>query len=337
MHSYDLTQWILFFFIYSFVGWIWESCYVSVKKRRWVNRGFMHGPMLPIYGSGALVILISTIGVRDNAALIFLLGMAGATVLEYVTGAVMERMFHVRYWDYSSQKLNLNGYVCLSSSLCWGFFSMLLVRIIHPPIESAVLKIPEAVCDIAAVVCLAAASVDFTQSFNEAMDLKRVLVQLEESREQIRKMQEKLRILPEEMLEDYRNRTAALRDDYRERAEELARKTLSKKEACLARINIKREEKLAQLEELSAKVESLLKEEIPSEISERVGSVIGTERRDALLAVRETLRKELRNTASRTDRNYLRIARHLRRNPTAVSTRFKDTMEEIRKALDTEK
>ena len=99
MHSYDLSQWVLFFFIYSFAGWIWESCYVSARKRRWVNRGFMHGPMLPIYGSGALVILVSTIGVRDNSALIFLMGMCGATVLEYVTGAVMERIFRVRYWD----------------------------------------------------------------------------------------------------------------------------------------------------------------------------------------------------------------------------------------------
>ena len=66
MHAYYLSQWVLFFFIYSFIGWVWESCYVSVRKRRWVNRGFMHGPMLPLYGSGALAVLVSTIGVREN-------------------------------------------------------------------------------------------------------------------------------------------------------------------------------------------------------------------------------------------------------------------------------
>ena len=186
MHSYQLTQWILFFFIYSFVGWCWESCYVSVRKHRWINRGFLHGPMLPIYGSGALVILISTIGVRENPWLIFLFGMLAATVLEYITGAVMERMFHVRYWDYSRQKLNLNGYICASSSLCWGVFSVLLVRIVHIPVERAVLDIPMFITDSAAFVLTVTASVDLTQSFNEAMDLKQVLAQLEESRERIR-------------------------------------------------------------------------------------------------------------------------------------------------------
>ena len=90
MHAYYLPQWVLFFFIYSFIGWVWESCYVSVRKRRWVNRGFMHGPMLPLYGSGALTVLVSTISVRENMALIFLLGMLAATVLEYFTGAAME-------------------------------------------------------------------------------------------------------------------------------------------------------------------------------------------------------------------------------------------------------
>ena len=197
MHAYYLTQWILFFFIYSFIGWVWESCYVSVRKRRWVNRGFLHGPMLPIYGSGALVILISTIGVRENPWLIFLFGMLAATVLEYITGAVMEKMFHVRYWDYSRQKLNLNRYICVSSSLCWGVFSVLLLRAVHIPVERAVLDIPMFITDGAALVLTVIMSVDLTQSFNEAMDLKQVLAQLEESKEQIGEMQEKLLQLEE--------------------------------------------------------------------------------------------------------------------------------------------
>ena len=203
MHAYYLPQWVLFFFIYSFIGWVWESCYVSVRKRRWVNRGFMHGPMLPLYGSGALTVLVSTISVRENMALIFLLGMLAATVLEYFTGAAMERLFHVRYWDYSNQKLNLHGYICVSSSLCWGCFSVLLVRVVHVPIETAVLRIPLAAAEGAALVLSVAAAVDLTQSFNEAMDLKRILSQLEESREQIRKLQERLKVAAEDAKEDY--------------------------------------------------------------------------------------------------------------------------------------
>lgn len=90
MYVYSLGQWLLFFFLYCFLGWVWESCYVSAKRRQWVNRGFLHGPMLPIYGTGAVIILLATIPVRDSLWLVFLLGMLAATALEYVTGAAMD-------------------------------------------------------------------------------------------------------------------------------------------------------------------------------------------------------------------------------------------------------
>ena len=199
MQEYDLSQWVLFFFLYSFLGWIWESCYVSVRKHRWVNRGFMHGPMLPLYGSGAMVVLIVTIPVRDNILLVFLMGMIGATILEYFTGITMERLFHVRYWDYRNLKFNVRGYICPLASLCWGAFSILMVKVVHIPFEHMVLLIPVTIADILAFVLTIAAAVDFTQSFNEAMDMKRILVQLEASKEQIQKMQERLKDASEEM------------------------------------------------------------------------------------------------------------------------------------------
>ena len=319
MHAYYLPQWVLFFFIYSFIGWVWESCYVSVRKRRWVNRGFMHGPMLPLYGSGAIVVLVSTIGVRENAALIFLLGMMAATVLEYFTGAAMERLFHVRYWDYSNQKLNLHGYICVTSSLCWGFFSVLLVRVVHVPVETAVLRIPLTVSEGAALVLSVAAAVDLTQSFNEAMDLKRILSQLEESREQVRKLQEKLKVAAEDAKEDYLRYS-----------EERSRKTLSRKAAYLERIDMKRQERRRQLEELSQRTEQLLREEIPS----RVGDLIGEERREELSALLQNIRREIGKMGERTDRSYLHAARHLWRNPTAVSERFRDALDELRKNME---
>lgn len=98
MRYYAVSQWLIFFFIYCFLGWIWECCYVSVRKHKWVNRGFLHGPFLPIYGSGAIVILISTIAVKDIVPLVFLLGMVSSTVLEFCTGCCMEKLFGVRYW-----------------------------------------------------------------------------------------------------------------------------------------------------------------------------------------------------------------------------------------------
>ena len=321
MHAYHLTQWVLFFFIYSSVGWIWESCYVSVRTHRWVNRGFMHGPMLPIYGSGALTVLISTISVRESVALTFLAGMLAATILEYITGAVMERLFHVRYWDYSDQKFNLNGYICVSSSLCWGAFSVLLVRVIHVPVETVVLKIPLTVTDGAALILSVAAAVDLTQSFNEAMDMKRILMQLEESKEQIRKLQERLKVAAEDAREDYRRYT-----------EERNQKKISRKAAFLERIDMRRRERRRQLDELSKKVEQLLRDELPSKVEE----LIGEERREELAALRRSIRQERRKMGERTDRSYLHAARQLWRNPTVVSERFRDALEELRKSMDSE-
>ena len=142
MHVYSAGQWVLLFFFYCFCGWVWESCYVSLCQRHWVNRGFLRGPLLPIYGSGAIIILFATLPVAGNLWLVWLLGMLAATALEYVTGAVMEALFKVRYWDYSDKKCNLNGYICLSSSIAWGFFSILLVRFIHPPIGRLLADVP---------------------------------------------------------------------------------------------------------------------------------------------------------------------------------------------------
>ena len=389
MQSYHLTQWVLFFFIYSFIGWVWECCFVSVRKRRWVNRGFMYGPMLPIYGFGALAVLISTIRVRDSIPLIFLFGMVGATLLEYVTGAVMERLFNVKYWDYSNQKFNLNGYICLTSSLGWGLFSVLLVKFVHVPIEGAVLKIPTIIAEGIAFVLTVAAAVDVTQSFNDAMDLKRILAQLEESKKQIRKIQEKLKVASEEFVEDYRQRAGEFVEDYRQRAgefvedyrrrveehvedyrgraEEMAEdyKKLaeehmdsyrqraeemvegykeeikvqkkkrreqinSRKEEYLARVHARREERQRLLARLSERAELLMKEEFTS----NVNKLNGEDKREEYAKIKKNISREMTKMHDRTDRSYIRAARHLKGNPTAVSKRFSEALAELRKHMD---
>ena len=378
MQSYHLTQWVLFFFIYSFIGWVWECCFVSVRKRRWVNRGFMYGPMLPIYGFGALAVLISTIRVRDSIPLIFLFGMVGATLLEYVTGAVMERLFNVKYWDYSNQKFNLNGYICLTSSLGWVLFSVLLVKFVHVPIEGAVLKIPTIIAEGIAFVLTVAAAVDVTQSFNDAMDLKRILAQLEESKKQIRKIQEKLKVASEEFVEDYRQRAGEFVEDYRRRVEEhvedyrgraeemaedykkLAEEHMdsyrqraeemvegykeeikvqkkkrreqinSRKEEYLARVHARREERQRLLARLSERAELLMKEEFTSKVDE----LIGEDKREEYAKIKKNISREMTKMHDRTDRSYIRAARHLKGNPTAVSKRFSEALAELRKHMD---
>lgn len=142
MYTYHLYQWLTFFYLYCFFGWIFESAYVSLRQRHFVNRGFLRIPMLPLYGSGAVMMLWVSIPVQDNRFLTWLSGVIGATLLEYVTGYIMELLFKIRYWDYSDQKYNLHGYICLSSSIAWGFLTIFMTHLIHKPIERAVLTLP---------------------------------------------------------------------------------------------------------------------------------------------------------------------------------------------------
>ena len=191
MYVYTPGQWALLFFFYCFCGWVWESCYVSAKQRQWVNRGFLHGPLLPIYGSGAIIILFVTLPVADHFWLVYLLGMLAATALEYVVGMVMEQLFKVRYWDYTKQPFNLNGYICLTSSLAWGFFSDLMVYVIHPPIDKLLHKLPALLVNPLAAVIAAAFIVDTVKSTKAAIDLREVLTRLTEENAELRKLAQK--------------------------------------------------------------------------------------------------------------------------------------------------
>ncbi len=186
---YTFSTWLFFFYFYCFLGWVWETCYVSVLKAKWVNRGFMRGPFLPIYGSGAIVVLIFTLPFRTNAGLVFLVGMTSATLLEYFTGVVMEKMFHVRYWDYSNRRLNLNGHICVTSSLAWGVFSVILTLYGHTLIERFVMRMNENLLEVMVFVLTVYISIDMAESVREAFNLKEVLLSLEESSEEFRHIQ----------------------------------------------------------------------------------------------------------------------------------------------------
>ncbi|MGI6008361.1 MAG: putative ABC transporter permease [Ruminococcus sp.] len=192
MYQYTAAQWMLCFYIYSFLGWCWESLYVSCLKKRWVNRGFMRGPFLPIYGSGALIMLIVSEPFKNNILLTYIAGMIGATLLELVTGAAMEALFRVRYWDYSRKKFNFKGYICLSSSLAWGAFTVLMNLFLHKPVNALLRWMPPSV----AVGCVAAVTVvggtDFVLSFIGALNLRNMLGRIERLKEEVAVLQHRL-------------------------------------------------------------------------------------------------------------------------------------------------
>lgn len=195
MYDYTIIQWLFFFYFYCFFGWVFESTYVSICKRKFVNRGFMRGPFLPIYGSGGIMMLVVSMPFQDSLILTYLAGCVGATALELVTGLLMEALFKVRYWDYSDQKFNYKGVICLSSTLAWGGLTIFMTEFLHKLVEKVVFRIPYQVVSIVTVILSVVILVDFTLSFKAALELRGVLVQLEKVKEEMERIQKRLDVL----------------------------------------------------------------------------------------------------------------------------------------------
>jgi uncharacterized membrane protein len=152
----------------------------------------MRGPFLPLYGSGAIVMLVVSAPVQDNILLVYFAGVIGATILEYGTGVTMEALFKVRYWDYSYKKYNIQGHICLSSSIAWGFLTILTTRYIHKPIESAILSIPMNILNNGTVFLTVLLVADFSVAFKAAIDLRDLLIKMEKAKLEMVHLQKRL-------------------------------------------------------------------------------------------------------------------------------------------------
>jgi uncharacterized membrane protein len=336
--SYTLDQWVLFFFFYCLCGWIWESCYVSARQHRWVNRGFLHGPLLPIYGSGAVIVLLATLRVQGSLPLIALLGLLAATVLEYCTGAAMERLFKVRYWDYSTQKCNLNGYVCLSSTLAWGVFSVLLVKVIHPPVAWLILRIPAVWSEPLVFVLVAGTTVDAVQSVRAALDLREILTKLTEENEDLRRLAKRAEVISAfagDDLRRFRERTEIGRLLFSEQVEgERARiqeerglHTLRREEQLDRLLSRRADARISALQTVSQTLQRALAE--LDERKELTGEALRA-RKQELTEALERLRDQEARVRTRTVRTYAQALRILQGNPSASAGRFSEALESLR-------
>lgn len=122
-----------YFFCYSFLGWVTEVAFHAVTQGKFVNRGFLNGPVCPIYGTGMVAVLLILGENISRAWLVFLVGVGLPTLIELITGWVLERFFHNKWWDYSSRRFNLKGYICLEFSILWGVAVLFAVEVVHPP------------------------------------------------------------------------------------------------------------------------------------------------------------------------------------------------------------
>lgn len=156
-------------------------------------------PLLPIYGFGAIIMLLVTLPFPGNYGIQFCLGIIAPTILEYVTGWGMEKLFKMRYWDYSNQKFNLNGYICLTSSIAWGFFTLFMTNFLHPPIEYIVVNIINPIADYILVIGTGILFIiDTIESAKAALDVGKALEKLTELRTQLDDVQVRVALLKAE-------------------------------------------------------------------------------------------------------------------------------------------
>ncbi len=300
MFGYSGFQWLFFFYMYCFFGWCFESTFVSLKSGKLVNRGFMRGPFLPLYGSGAIMMLVVSMPFRDNVLLTYIAGVIGATALEYVTGVVMEALFKVRYWDYSNRLLNFQGHICLRSSIVWGFFTILMTRVIHMPIEQMVLSIPARVMAWVTLLLTIYIVADFALSFKAALDLQDILVKIERAKEELERMQRRL-----DVIIAFNNEEKEVRRQ--ERGE--------RREFWMNEITAGLEQRFAAIKETLLRVPTAYGESVKEEIAELRGRFS------------EYLERQ------RSDSKILDFYKRnmIRNNPTMESRKYKNALEELKK------
>lgn len=301
MFQYKAFQWLFFFYLYCFFGWCFESAYVSLKSRKLVNRGFMRGPFLPLYGSGAIMMLVVSMPFQDHVVLTYIAGVIGATALEYVTGVTMEALFKVRYWDYSDQPFNFQGHICLGSSIAWGFLTILMTKVIHRPVEQFVMSIPGEVLfpvTMLLTVCIVA---DFTLSFKAAMELRDILIKMQRLREEVERLQRRL-----DAIIAFNN---AEKEQRRQEGE-----------LSLTELSLGVKQRFAKLKEMIQSKPAIYGEGIREEIAELRGRF--SHYAEAQKGCREMLGFYKRDM--------------IRNNPTMASVKFRNTLEELKRIVSGE-
>jgi uncharacterized membrane protein len=173
--QYSLYDLILLFFIYAFLGWCSEVAFAAIKTGHFVNRGFLNGPICPIYGFGVVGCIVALTPLADHIFVLFFASMILTSALEFVTGWVLEKAFHTKWWDYTNTRFNIKGYICLEFSIMWGFAATFIMKLIHPMIYHLVQRLPVLVGRITIGVLLAVAVVDLAATIATVRNFRKRL------------------------------------------------------------------------------------------------------------------------------------------------------------------
>lgn len=229
----NIYQAVWIFIIYAFLGWCSEVAFAAVNKGKFVNRGFLNGPVCPIYGVGMLIVVLCLWNLRDRPLLLFLGSALLTTALEFVTGFVLERFFHDKWWDYSDMPFNIKGYVCLKFTILWGLAASFIIGAIHRFIYMLIEKTPFVLGAILLAVFSAAFIADFTVTLTALVKLPKKLKAMAEAERALRAVSDKIgenisdttiaaKEKGEALAEENKPRLEELRAEYEKKKKELS-------------------------------------------------------------------------------------------------------------------
>jgi len=180
MKILSIYQIFLLFIIYSFIGWTCEVLYCSIYQKKFVNRGFLYGPICPIYGCGALMFFFFLMPLAYNVLLLFFSAMFLMSVLEYFVSWAMEKLFDTKWWDYSHYKFNINGRVCLLNSTLFGVMGVIAVKFVHPMVLKLIYSLNDFWTKTFAIILLSTFIVDLAFTLKSLVDFKIYLRRFED-------------------------------------------------------------------------------------------------------------------------------------------------------------
>lgn len=183
---WSFREYLCYFLIYAFLGWCCEVVFAAAMHGKFVNRGFLNGPVCPVYGFGVCLVVFVLYPIKENLLALFLGSMLLTSAIELVAGYLMEKCFHHRWWDYSKRPLNIGGYVCLLFSLLWGLACVLVIDVAHPLVAKLVSLIPVKLTVILLAVLYAVLLADLVVTVLCVLKLNRRLRKLDEAAERLR-------------------------------------------------------------------------------------------------------------------------------------------------------
>lgn len=188
----SLTQAIFLLLCYSFLGWCVEVAFAALRYGRFINRGFLNGPWCPIYGVGLTLVILLLKPLQHNSLALFIGAAAITTLLEYLTGVALEKLFHTRWWDYSEMPFNIGGHVCLLFSVLWGLACTFVVKLIHPVIARLYALVPQPLMIVILSVGMTALLIDAVATLRAAHRLSDRLRRIDQLAGELRKLSDEL-------------------------------------------------------------------------------------------------------------------------------------------------